>query len=247
MIRVLHVDDEAPIRLLSRVNLEIEGDMEVIEAADGLTGVQLAKREQPDLILLGVMMPVLDGWQAAAELAKEQETREIPIVFLTARAELRDCARGFDLGAVDYILKPFNPTELAPRIRGLLERLERGERDELRREKFSEVRALILDDLAARTTSQADFMTFLDALRADLKLELARPEGEVPWGARELVARRSRRLPRGRRRDWRYRLLLITTAAAATRRRVRRATSRRTPTTPSRPAHRTWGALDDPD
>jgi DNA-binding response OmpR family regulator len=226
VIRVLHVDDEAPIRLLSRVNLELARDFEVIEAANGRTGVQLAKREQPDLILLGVMMPVLDGWQAAEELAKDPETREIPIVFLTARAELRDCARGFDLGAVDYVLKPFDPTELAPRIRGLLERLERGERDQLRREKFSEVRALVLDDLAVRATSRADFMRFLDALRADLKFELARPEGEVPWGARELVARRSRRLPRGRRRDWRYRLLLITTAAAATRRRARRATSR---------------------
>jgi DNA-binding response OmpR family regulator len=242
VIRVLHVDDEAPIRLLSRINLEAKG-MEVIEAADGLIGVQLAQREQPDLILLGVMMPVLDGWQAAEQLRTDPETREIPIVFLTARSELRDCARGFDLGAVDYILKPFNPEELASRIRGLLERLERGERDELRRENFSELRALIVDDLAARAISRADFMRFLDALRGDLKMELARPEGEVPWGARELVARRSRRLPRGRRRDWRYRLLLITTAAAATRRRVRRATSRRTPATPSRPAHRTgpWG------
>lgn len=142
MIRVLHVDDQAPIRLLSRVNLESEG-IEVIEAANGRAGVQLAKREQPDLILLGVLMPVLDGWQAAEELREDPETREIPIVFLTARAEERDCARGFDLGAVDYILKPFNPTELAPRIRGLLGRLERGDREELRRERLAEVRALI--------------------------------------------------------------------------------------------------------
>ena len=141
MTRVLHIDDEAPIRLLARVNLEAEG-MEVIEAANGRTGVQLAKREQPDLILLGVMMPVLDGWQAAEELRKDQETREIPIVFLTAHSRLKDRARGFDLGAVDYILKPFNPAELAPRVRGLMERLERGERDELRREKISELHAL---------------------------------------------------------------------------------------------------------
>ena len=188
MIRVLHIDDEAPIRLLSRVNLKSEG-MEVIEAENGRTGVELAKREQPDLILLGVMMPVLDGWQAAEELAKDQETREIPIVFLTARAELSDCARGFELGAVDYILKPFNPVELAPRIRGLLERLERGERDELRREKFSAVRALIVDDRPARATSRADFIRFLDALRADLKAESARPEGEVAWGAGEWTHR----------------------------------------------------------
>jgi two-component system alkaline phosphatase synthesis response regulator PhoP len=139
--RVLHIDDEAPIRLLARANLEAEG-MEVIEAADGRTGVQLAKREQPDLILLGVMMPVLDGWQAAEELLKDQETREIPIVFLTARSEFKDRARGFDLGAVDYITKPFDPVELARRVLGLLERLERGEREELRREKISELHAL---------------------------------------------------------------------------------------------------------
>ena len=141
MIRVLHVDDEAPIRLLARVNLEAEG-MEVIEAADGRTGVRLAKREQPDVVLLGVMMPILDGWQAAEELAKDRETREIPIVFLTAQSRLEHRARGFDLGAVDYITKPFNPVELAPRLRGVLERLERGERDELRREKISELYAL---------------------------------------------------------------------------------------------------------
>jgi DNA-binding response OmpR family regulator len=141
VIRVLHVDDEAPIRLLARVNLEAEG-MEVIEAANGRTGVQLAKREQPDLILLGVMMPVLDGWQAAEELGKDPETREIPIVFLTAQSELRHRARGFDLGAVDYITKPFNPVELAARLRGVMERIGRGERDELRREKISELRAL---------------------------------------------------------------------------------------------------------
>jgi DNA-binding response OmpR family regulator len=142
VIRVLHVDDEAAIRLLSRVNLGVEG-MQVIEAADGETGVRLAKREQPDVILLNVNLPVLDGWQTAEELRKDQETREIPIVFLTARSACRDLARGFDLGAVDYILKPFNPIELALRVRGLLERLERGERDALRREKISELRALM--------------------------------------------------------------------------------------------------------
>jgi DNA-binding response OmpR family regulator len=140
VIRVLHIDDEAPIRMLSRVNLGAEG-MEVIEAADGRIGLQLAKREQPDLILLNVNLPRLDGWQVAEALRKDQETREIPIVFLTGRAELRDRVRGFDLGAVDYVLKPFNPIELAPRLRGLLRRLERGERDELRREKISELRA----------------------------------------------------------------------------------------------------------
>ena len=123
MIRVLHIDDEAAIRLLARVTLENEG-MEVIEAANGRTGIQLAKREQPDVILLNVNLPVLDGWQVAEELRNDEATREIPIVFLTARSALSDRARGFDLGAVDYVLKPFNPVELAPRIRGALERIE---------------------------------------------------------------------------------------------------------------------------
>jgi two-component system alkaline phosphatase synthesis response regulator PhoP len=147
VIRVLHIDDEAAIRMLARINLELQG-IEVIEAANGLTGVQLAKDERPDLILLNVNLPafggfeVAGGWQVAEELAKDRETREIPIVFLTGGSALTDRARGFDLGAVDYITKPFDPTKLASRFRGLLERLERGERDQLRREKLSELHAL---------------------------------------------------------------------------------------------------------
>jgi two-component system, OmpR family, alkaline phosphatase synthesis response regulator PhoP len=146
--RVLHIDDEPPILLLSRVNLEAEG-MEVIEATDPRAGIELAKREQPDLILLNVNLPWLTGWEVAEELRKDQETREIPIVFLTGRSRLEDLARGFDVGAVDYITKPFNPLELAPRVRELLGRLERGERDELRRSNFSEVRALLARDEGA--------------------------------------------------------------------------------------------------
>jgi CheY-like chemotaxis protein len=153
VIRVLHIDDEAPIRLLSRVNLEAEG-MEVIEAAEGETGLRLARREQPDVILLGVMMPGLDGWQVAEELLRDHETRGIPIVFLTARAEIRDRARGFDLGAVDYITKPFNPVELAARLRAMLVRLERGERHELRRENI-----LDLLPLAVLATAVQDQVT----------------------------------------------------------------------------------------
>jgi two-component system, OmpR family, alkaline phosphatase synthesis response regulator PhoP len=140
--RVLVIDDEAPIRLLCRVNLEAEG-MTVLEAKDGPSGVEKAKEEQPDVVLLDVMMPGLDGWRVAEELLEDPNTREIPIVFLTARAEFRDRARGLDIGGVDYITKPFNPVELAPLVRGLLGRLERGERDDLRREKIADLRALM--------------------------------------------------------------------------------------------------------
>ena len=140
--RVLVIDDEAPIRLLCRVNLEAEG-MRVLEAADGTTGLDLAREEQPDVVLLDVMMPGLDGWRVAEELLEDELTSGIPIIFLTARAEFRDRARGLDLGGIDYVTKPFNPLELAPLVEDMLKRVGRGERDELRGEKLAELRALI--------------------------------------------------------------------------------------------------------
>jgi DNA-binding response OmpR family regulator len=140
--RVLVVDDEAPIRLLCRVNLEAE-KMEVLEAGDGPTGLEMARKGHPDVILLDVMMPGLDGWRVAEELLEDPATSSIPIVFLTARAELRDRARGLDLGGLDYVTKPFNPVELAPLIRDLIARVEGGEREELRRAKLAELRRLI--------------------------------------------------------------------------------------------------------
>ena len=145
--RVLVIDDEAPIRLLCRVNLEAEG-MEVLEASDGPTGLEKARNDEPDVILLDVMMPGLDGWQVAEELIDDDRTGTIPIVFLTARAEARDRARGLDLGGIDYVTKPFNPVELAPLVRELIGRVERGERDELRREKIQELRDLLDPPLA---------------------------------------------------------------------------------------------------
>ena len=142
MTRVLVIDDEAPIRLLCRVNLEAEG-MSVLEASDGPSGLERARAELPDIVLLDVMMPGLDGWGVAEELLDDASTAEIPIIFLTARAEFRDRARGLDIGGVDYVTKPFNPVELAPLVRALLDRLGRGERDDLRREKLTELRSLI--------------------------------------------------------------------------------------------------------
>jgi len=142
MTKVLVIDDEAPIRLLCRVNLEAEG-MQVIEAPDGPSGVDKAREERPDVILLDVMMPGLDGWRVAEQLFEDDRTVAIPIIFLTARAEFRDRARGLDIGGVVYVTKPFNPLELAPLVQSLLDRLDRGERDELRAEKLSELRSLM--------------------------------------------------------------------------------------------------------
>ncbi len=142
MTTVLVVDDEEPIRLLCKVNLAAEG-IKVLEAADGPSGLELAREHRPDVVLLDVMMPGLDGWRVAEHLLEDERTRGIPIIFLTARAEFRDRARGLDIGGVDYVTKPFNPLELAPLVRALLQRLDRGERDELRGEKLAQLRSLM--------------------------------------------------------------------------------------------------------
>jgi len=143
--RVLVVDDEAPIRLLCRVNLEAAG-MQVCEAADGIAGLAAAREEPPDVILLDVMMPGMDGWQVLEGLLADDRTKDIPIVFLTARAELRDQARGLELGGVDYVTKPFNPLELAPLVEDLVARVSRGEGQDLRRERLAELRHMLVGD-----------------------------------------------------------------------------------------------------
>ena len=139
------IDDEGPIRLLCRVNLEAAG-MVVHEAEDGVTGLEVARRETPDVILLDVMMPGMDGWEVFGELLEDERTANIPVVFLTARAELRDQARGLELGGVDYVTKPFDPLELAPLVDDLLERIERGDVQERRRERLAALRQLLVND-----------------------------------------------------------------------------------------------------
>jgi DNA-binding response OmpR family regulator len=141
-LTVLVIDDEAPIRLLCRVNLEAEGTG-VLEAENGEVGLELARRELPDAILLDVMMPGLDGWTVAERLLQDEATRRIPIIFLTARADIRDRARGIGAGGLDYITKPFNPVDLASLVADVVDAVVRGEREELRAEKLSELRELL--------------------------------------------------------------------------------------------------------
>jgi two-component system, OmpR family, alkaline phosphatase synthesis response regulator PhoP len=131
--RILVVDDESAIRLVCQLNLDSAG-FQTLEAADGETALELARSEQPDLILLDVMLPGIDGWRVAEELAALPETREIPILFLSARSDRADEERAHEVGALGYITKPFDPEGLIDRIRDVLERATRGEREALRRE-----------------------------------------------------------------------------------------------------------------
>jgi DNA-binding response OmpR family regulator len=130
---ILIVDDESAIRLVCQLNLDSVG-FQTLEASDGETALALARTELPDLILLDVMLPGIDGWDVAAELAASPETREIPILFLSARSDRADEERGHEVGGLGYITKPFDPSDLIDRVREVLDRAGRGEREALRRE-----------------------------------------------------------------------------------------------------------------
>jgi CheY-like chemotaxis protein len=130
---VLVIDDEQAIRTVCRVNLAASG-IDVVEAGDGQRGLEAARREQPDLILLDVMMPGVDGWDVARRLAEDPRTRQIPVVFLTARADAADKRIAQQLGGVGYIVKPFDPVNLGDLVEDVLARIERGEKLDLQRE-----------------------------------------------------------------------------------------------------------------
>jgi CheY-like chemotaxis protein len=131
--RVLLVDDEPAMRAVCRLNLELEG-FDVLEAAEGREALTLAFRERPDLVLLDVMMPSMDGYDVARRLQSNPATSGIPIVFMTALAATDDRRRGLEAGAVGYVVKPFDPVYLGQTVRRMLDRLAAGDRDVLRRE-----------------------------------------------------------------------------------------------------------------
>ncbi len=136
--RVLVVDDEPSMRLLCTINLRLVG-FEVTEAEDGRRALEAARQEPFDLILLDVMLPDIGGHDVARRLAEEDGTRHVPVVFLSARTSNADLRRGFELGAVDYITKPFDPIVLGEQVEQILGRVERGEADEYRREQLAQL------------------------------------------------------------------------------------------------------------
>jgi CheY-like chemotaxis protein len=130
---ILLVDDEQAIRAICRVNLEGDG-FSVLEAKDGGEALAEIRRQRPALVLLDVMMPGIDGWSVAERLAADEQTLDIPVIFLSARAAPEDRLRAQELGAVGYVVKPFDPVELGGIVRDVLGRIARGEREHLNRE-----------------------------------------------------------------------------------------------------------------
>ena len=128
---VLVVDDDADVRLLCRVNLEFEG-YRVREATDGRAALATVADEPPDVILLDVMLPELDGWSVLAQLTADPATADLPVVMLTARSLEEGQAEGWTTGAAEYLTKPFSPLVLSQVLEDVLatdpEELERRRR-----------------------------------------------------------------------------------------------------------------------
>jgi CheY-like chemotaxis protein len=121
-MRVLVVDDEGDVRRITRLSLARVGKMDVSDAESGPEAVQKAVLEQPDAILLDVMMPSMDGPATLAALRGRPETAEIPVIFVTAKVMASELERLRGLGAVGVLTKPFDPMTLASEVRAMLER-----------------------------------------------------------------------------------------------------------------------------
>ena len=121
MSKILVIDDDNAINELIKVNLELEGHT-VFQAYDGVKGFALCKQELPALVVLDVMMPEVDGYTVAQRIRKNDDTKDTPILMLTALSQLNDKVTGFNIGVDDYLVKPFEMDELKVRVRALLKR-----------------------------------------------------------------------------------------------------------------------------
>jgi CheY-like chemotaxis protein len=119
--KILLAEDEEDIRKVAQISLQFRGGWEVALASDGEECLAKAAQDRPDLILLDCMMPKLDGYETCRRLKQDPALREIPVIFLTARSQESEVRKGLALGAVGYLIKPFNPMSLAAEIREILE------------------------------------------------------------------------------------------------------------------------------
>ncbi len=124
MARILVVEDEKDILELVEISLQL-GGLEVIKAGDGLEALEKALTEKPDLILLDIKMPGLSGYEVCRKLKELPQTKNIPVVFLTARGQEHEIREGLEAGGDDYIVKPFAPDELPRRVKEILSRFRK--------------------------------------------------------------------------------------------------------------------------
>jgi CheY-like chemotaxis protein len=125
--RVLVVDDDPTARMLCSINLQLEG-LQVLEAADGRRGLARARLETPDLVVTDVAMPGLNGFELAEALRRDENTAQIPLIFLSGEVNADNEARAHGLGALAYVTKPFDPSALATLVADVLARFGTRER-----------------------------------------------------------------------------------------------------------------------
>jgi len=169
--RILVIEDNEDLAFGLRNNLEIEG-YRVDLASDGPAGLVRARELQPDLIVLDLMLPSLDGYRVLREL--REEGNAVPVVILTARTEEADKVRGFRLGADDYVTKPFGVLELIARVEAVIRRAGRGLQPQ-HAVQFGDVTV----DVATRTVHKSDSPVLLTPMEFNLLLALAKRKGAV--------------------------------------------------------------------
>lgn len=119
--KILVVDDEKELVKLITFHMTISG-YDVLSAKNGIEALEVCQRELPDLIILDIMLPRIDGWEVCRRLRQDPRTRNIPVIMLSALSELNDKLKGFNLGIDDYVTKPFSPRELVVRVKRVLAR-----------------------------------------------------------------------------------------------------------------------------
>lgn len=172
MANILVVDDEENIRELLAFNLTREGH-QVITAADGVSAINKAREGNIDLIILDLMLPGLDGLEVCRRLRAEEATRPIPIIMLTAKSEELDKVVGLEIGADDYVTKPFSPRELIARVKvQLRHQVERAQAQETDRKEFPEEEVVSVGPVTIRPS-------YFEVTVSGRKVELTPKEFEL--------------------------------------------------------------------
>lgn len=144
--KILVIDDDISINELIKINLELSG-YTVVQAFDGTNGFALAKQELPNAVVLDVMMPDVDGYTVAQRVRQNEDTKNIPILMLTALSDIHDKARGFDIGIDDYLVKPFEMEELKMRLNAILKRTHQLPESMATKELFSLGNIVLLPEI----------------------------------------------------------------------------------------------------
>jgi two-component system, OmpR family, alkaline phosphatase synthesis response regulator PhoP len=174
-IRILTVEDEPDVLELLRYNLE-QADYEVIPAITGLEAVEKAASENPDIILLDLMLPVIDGFEVCRVLRSRPETKNTRIIMLTARSQESDIVKGLELGADDYITKPFSPKILLARISTVLRRTSRSEaQDDSSCSDFISSGRIVVDILRHKVKSDGETVDLTSSEFKLLKFLMTHP------------------------------------------------------------------------